>query len=354
MRLLFGGISLAIVGTFLAPSAFAMTDALTTVYESRGDLQLAFSDTTGQAIPGSAAGFLIDIEDWARQYGWQEYEELSAYAPITNPPSPIGVVPETITAQKYIIVDEATGSILAAKDAEDEWPIASITKLMTAQTAIESGVDLAAIGNVKNADNVGGARLWVNDGTTFSMNDLFSAMLIGSANNAATAIARLLGGNAFIQNMNDAAEEMNLGRTRFVDPSGIELGNVSTAREVAYFAMRAFDEDVIRKFTTTAIDYIDVLSTGETKRMKNTNWLLYYPEYEDVYVTGGKTGYLHESKWNLVVRMRPSAHETDKELVIVTLGSDSRAESFEDAKALADWVWEDFDWSSRELSIAAQ
>lgn len=323
----------------------AATDPLSGIYQKRSDLQSVFDPKTGLAI-SSKAGFLIDLTDWARQYGWQEYpSELSAYAPETLPPKATGgETPPLLTSRDYIVVDQTSGQILAAEGAEEVWPIASLTKLMTAQMALIRGIDVEATTEVKTVDDVGGAKLYVSDGTTFSLDDLLSAMLIGSANNAANAIARTVGAD-FVALMNEKAAALHLNHTRFVDASGIDPQNVSTAREVAILAEEAFAFDIIRKKTTTVRQTIVAVSAGSEHQMRTTNWMLYYPEYDDVYVTSGKTGYLEESGWNLVERLRPSATQSNKELLIVLFGAASRADSFRDAEALAQWVWETFDYA---------
>ena len=333
---------------------FAESDPLLEIFEKRGDLQRAFDATTHEAISGSSAGFLIDLEDWARQYGWQEYDELSAYAPSIEPPGSSSTPAPTTTASHYIVVDVASGAVLAQKDAGSVWPIASITKLMTAELLLTSGVNLDAIASVKSVDDVGGAKLWVDDGTTFSVRDLLTAMLIGSANNAAHAIGRLIGGEEFVAEMNARAEELGLARTVYVDPSGMDPHNVSTAREIAKLAETVFEKPDVQRLTTSASKYIYAISDGEWRRMKNTNWLVYYPEYDDVWVTGGKTGFLDESGWNLVVRMQPNATDENREVIVVTFGSTSRRESFNDAEALAQWAWGAFDWGRGALEVAAR
>lgn len=329
-------------------SVFAADDALWTVYATRGDLQAAF-DAQGAPRPNSAAGFLMNLEDWARQYGWAEYAELAAYAPAAPAPTQrtVATAPATV-AQKYIVIDDASGAIIAAQGAEQQWPIASITKLMTGMVAIDEGIDLGGTGNVTSADDVGGAKLWVYDDTTFTMRDLFGAMLVGSANNAANAIARLTGlaKDDFVEAMNEKAAGFGLSRTAFVDPTGIEPQNVSTAREVAYFAEQAFAQENIRRFAGAARVHIAALNDETYIRdIKNTNQLLYDPAYDDIYVTGGKTGYLEESGWNLVVRMHPMGEEeSERSLIIVVFGADSRRGTFDDAAALSRWAWGNFAW----------
>lgn len=339
------------MGILLPCFSYAITPELAEIYQDRGDLQAAFDAENYQAVPGSAAGFLIDLDDWARQYGWQAYPELASYAPPFPPArNATGAQPPEVTADNYIVIDNATGEILAAQNADVEWPIASITKLVTAKMAFDSGLDYYSVGTVEEVDDVGGAQLWAHYGTSFFVYDLFRATIVASANNAANAIARLSGSAKpdFVARMNAFAESLNLGRTSFVDPTGIEVENVSTAREVAYLAMEVFKNENIRRLAGTSGIHIEAIDDENYKRdISSTNWLLYDPAYDDVYVTAGKTGYLEESKWNLVVRMHPMGEAFDKSVLIVVMGADSRRDSTDDAASLARWAWNNFDWSRK-------
>ncbi len=346
MRRVFA-VAFVLVGAFSTSPAFAV-DPLTAVYESRGDLQKVFA-ADGTPI-GAASGFLMNLTDWARQYGWQDYPELSAYAPSVQPPSlrlSVSSSP-TITSPHYIVIDTASGAILSAEHAETVWPIASITKLMTTSVAIDEGLDVGGTGTVKAADDVGGAKLYVNDGTKFTVRDLLAATIVGSANNAANAIARLCGltKTDFVARMNDRATLLGLTHTTFADPTGIELENVSNAREVAYFAADAFAKENIKKLAGSSKTHIAALNDAAYVRdISSTNWMLYYPAYDDLYVTAGKTGFLNESGWNLVVQLHPmNDADTSRSLTIVALGAAGRRESFDDAAALARWTWKSFDW----------
>lgn len=71
--------------------------------------------------------------------------------------------------------------------------------------------------------------------------------------------------------------------------------------------------------------------------------MVWKPKYDDVWVTGGKTGYLEESGWNLVVTLRPTKND-ERELLIVIFGAKSRVTSFDDAEQLADWAWSVYQW----------
>lgn len=324
---------------------FAMEPDMRLIWEQRPDLRAAFNED-GSAIDGSAAGFLIDIEDWARQYGWQVEPELSKYRPEVIPPRHVGGQAPLVDSRAWIVVDKNSGAILGASNAEAEWPIASITKLMTSDIVTENAKSLEAWQSVYDTDDVGGAKIWVDHGAHFRLNDLLYATLVGSANNAANAVARSLGGTKieFIAYMNERAWELGLRKTTFADPSGMEVDNVSTAREVAYFAREIFERnEVVRRMTQT---YKKAISdtAGNNKTLTTTNWMLYKPQFDDVWVMAGKTGFLHESKWNVVEQLRPSRWEADKELVVVVLGSETRGDSFDNVNLLSDWAWENFRW----------
>lgn len=330
----------------LAPAAsFAMSPELQTIYDSRPDLQYSF-DERGVAKPYTRAGFLIDMEDWARQYGWRAHTELSDYRPNVLPPTHNGVEAPEIDAAAWIVVDKNSGTILGAKRAEQSWPIASITKLMTANIVLDYNVNLNQWKDIRHDDEVGGARLYVENGTRFRLVDLMYATLVGSANNAANALSRTLGvpKDIFVQAMNKRAGELGFHHTYFADPTGIEVANTSNAREVAFMAQTIFEtHDQIRKMTQTYRRYFKD-EEGESRSVKTTNWMLYYPEYEDVWIMGGKTGFLYESEWNVVELIRPSQYDDERELVVVVLGSHSRPESFENVMTLSNWAWDNFAW----------
>ncbi|KKW32650.1 MAG: hypothetical protein UY76_C0021G0021 [Candidatus Uhrbacteria bacterium GW2011_GWA2_52_8d] len=301
-----GLIGLVIVAVF--PATISATDPLEQIYAKRTDLQAAFSADTKRAIPGTAAGFLLDLEDWATQYGWMEHEELAMYGPEKGDGVPVRVdsseIEASIESVAYVVMDRSTGKILTVKNENKVWPIASLTKLVTADVVLDYEVSMTTVADVRATDDVGGAKLYVNDGDTFSIQDLFYATLVASANNAANALSRTAGlsSSEFLEEMNARADSLGLVNTVFVDPTGIELGNVSTAREMARLASE----------------------------------------------TGGKTGYLEESGWNLVVSLRPMNGDPDTELLIVLFGANSRDASFKDANALADWTWKVYGWQKSE------
>jgi D-alanyl-D-alanine carboxypeptidase len=302
-------------------------------------------------MPNAQTGSIKNLEEWARAYGWKEYPFiLASYAPNASKTRITRVDPSEIEskvrATAYVVMDKKTGTILSMKNEQLVWPIASLTKLMTTDIVLSKNPSLKQLFPVLTEDNVGGAKLAVKNGDTLSVDDLFYAMLVGSANNAANALSRTTGlsRDAFVEKMNARAVELGLTKTHFADPSGMELGNVSTPLELAQLVKVVFENPKAARYLGTSLKVVRVANTGETKKIKSTNWMLTYPEYDALYVTGGKTGYLEESKWNLASTIRPSATDKTRELLVVLFGADSRAQSFADTQTLVNWAWNVYEW----------
>jgi D-alanyl-D-alanine endopeptidase (penicillin-binding protein 7) len=336
---------------------------LKAIFDQRTDLQAAFRRSDWLAVSPSKTPGMAELEDWARQYGYMEYpEELIWYSPAYTAGSQApralrnvktAIAPaikegsafdfSSITAEAVMVIDVPSRDVLLSRGAHMPRPAASLTKLMTAIVTLERKVPMGRTVAITSRDEVGGARLRVPTGTKLTVRDLFYAMLIGSANNAANALMRAsqLGGSGFIAAMNAKAETMGLRSTKFTDPSGIEVSNVSTAEDIAALALEAFEVYDIRKATTTAQH--SIVAARSVHRFKNTDELLVDPD-NGLYVLGGKTGYLPEGGWNFVVKMMDSRQ---KPLLVVVLGSDTMAASFRDAEKVAKWSWDNYRWGKK-------
>jgi len=336
------------------------------IYDTRRDLQQAFRPDDWTAIPSAKTSGLADLEDWARKYGYKEYPDLLAgYAPAAVPaaetptPKPL-VVRKTalapllkdgaqfdfskLTADAVFVVDVASREVLLARNSRTVRTMASITKLMTAAVALDHKISFARMVTMAKEDDVGGAKLQAAAGTRLSTADLFYAMIVGSANNAANAIARSTGLSTadFVAAMNDEAAAIGLASTHFVDTSGMDPANVSTAEEIGALALEVFEKYYyIRRSASTA--KYEMILAGQKHTIKSTNELL-TDDTNGLIVTGGKTGYLEESQWNLAVKMMDYRGKT---LVVVVLGSDSKKDVFRDAATAARWVWNNYRWVRR-------
>jgi D-alanyl-D-alanine endopeptidase (penicillin-binding protein 7) len=338
----------------------AVNSDLSAVYQRRADLQRVFKED-GTVKSKTLAGRLAGLVDWAKKYGYKEHpEELAAYAPAAVAVAQAGATPASaavmanapvkssryafdyglITADKVLVLDADTKAVLVAKREHEQHPLASISKLMTATVALSRGAAMDDTLTLSKTDEVGGARLRVAVGSKLTVRQAFDAMLIGSANNAATAFSRSTGlaKADFAKAMNDKAAELGMSDTHFVDPSGIEVENVSTAADIAKLATTAFELPEVKRATTTA--HVEMTVSGEPHAFNNTNALLTNAS-NGLTVMGGKTGYLEESKWNFVVKMTDGAHPP---LLVVVLGSDTKNASFSDAERVARWVWRNYTW----------
>lgn len=271
--------------------------------------------------------FQLAVEDVAWVYGSVARLKVEVVPPKT------AAAPDPISAKAYVVMDAASGEVLASRQPDDVRSIASITKLMTVLVARDLGLDPDATYAIAKADEVGGGRLQVPVGTTLPLPAMLASTIVGSANNTANAIARSTGltSKEFIARMDAKARDLGLTSSSFADPTGIEVENLSTAREVAMLARTAFADPWIAPYAAMPT-YDVVLPDGKVRTIKNTNALL---KDAAAGVTAGKTGYIDEAGYTLVTRLERGG----RELIVVTLGSDTKALSFSDAKALAEKAW---------------
>ena len=250
------------------------------------------------------------------------------------------VVPERVTdetavnAEAWAVMDAASGEIVASQRPDEVRSIASITKLMTVMVAHDAGLDPEKSVKLAWADEVGGGRLRVPVGTPLTVPALLGSTIVGSANNTANALARATGLTRaeFIRRMDAKAAALDLARTRFADPTGIEVENLSTAREVALMARAAFADGWIAPYAGLPT-YDVALPDGAIRTIKNTNTLVHDGTLD---VLAGKTGFINEAGYTLVTRVKRPG---EKELIVVVLGADSKSHSFRDAKVLAEKAW---------------
>lgn len=139
----------------------------------------------------------------------------------------------SLTARGYLVADIDTGNIIMEKNKDERFPIASITKLMTAIVATETinQDEVAAVPEMA----MSGERQTISGlsaGEIISANDLLYPLLLQSSNPAAETLSNLTGRKKFIVNMNEKAAALELTATAFSDPSGLSSGNSSTPQDI--------------------------------------------------------------------------------------------------------------------------
>lgn len=261
---------------------------------------------------------------------------------------PSSFVPEPQEFEAAIVMVPRTHEVLYAYEANKRHPAASLTKLVNALVFVKGISSWNTIIPLKKEDEVGGGRLRVATGARMSIRDLFYSSITASANNAATAMMRLSGKKktTFLKEMNQAVHRTGAKSSTFVDASGMDPRNQTTANDMALIADAAFREPNIRRAATTMKYAFVIRNTGEKKTITNTNTLLTHDP--DVWVVGGKTGYLEESKYNLVVQLRPMLPDgssiPSKEVIVVVLGAPTKEGQFTAAKRLAQWAWQHYEF----------
>ncbi len=254
-------------------------------------------------------------------------------------PSPFGEV----QAKIVMVADAATGVELLSRGADTVWPLASLTKLLSAITVLEKKPNLGKIITMQRGDEVGGARLRnVRPGLRFRTKDLLAASIIGSTNNTAAALARAWGPGvqAFVSKMNQTAKRLGLSKTVVRDPTGLDPRNLSTARELAVLIRKAYAQPQIFSFLTSATYIIAPVGKGAHRTIQNTNKLV---SSDPGYRVAGKTGFINESGYNFAALVDD---DTSRALVIVLLGNTSQERNFVDTRIIAEWVWGNFEWST--------
>jgi hypothetical protein len=220
-----------------------------------------------------------------------------------------------LTARAAIVIDDATGDILFSKNVDDQQSIASLTKIVTALVFLDHNPGWQKIVEIKKADNVGGSELNVKIGDKFSAKDVFFMMLVGSKNNMAMALARSTGlsQEIFVGAMNKKAKELGAGNTTFVEPTGLDSGNVSTAEDLAKIMRQAFRSKKMLEATTMKTYSVAVKNRNKKYLVENTNKLL----ATDLYITGGKTGHTDEAGYCLGTKAKVNG----RDVLAVVLGA---------------------------------
>ncbi len=239
---------------------------------------------------------------------------------------------QNFTAHSVVVLNQVTGETLLSQRPTDSWEPASLTKLLTALTVLDTKPNFNKVCTIDRADQASGARLAAVDGGAYLMKDLFAAMLVGSANNAANALANQCTGlskQAFLNKMNEKAKSLGATNSHFVDPSGLSESNRSTAADMAVIANAAFSTQAIREVTQMrTVSFSSRNRPIKTHNLTSTSKSMF--EDPSFNLVAGKTGLLNN--YNYAASTRNSAGQY---LITVVLGSPSQKDSFDSTKIAA-------------------
>ncbi len=235
-----------------------------------------------------------------------------------------------VYARHAVVLDPSTDQILYEKDAAQSVPIASLSKLMTDMVFLEQSPDLDREVEVEREDLEGAGRTHLRASETLALRDLLHMSLMCSDNAATRVLVRESGlaPEDYLAAMNKKAVALGLARTRFVEFTGLDERNVSTAEDCARLLRAAAENPTIQAITTTRTYefYGRYHSRNRAHAVYNTNRLL-YGRYE---IRGGKTGFINEAGYCLATWI----HTQSRDMIAVVLGAPTPATRFADVVRL--------------------
>ncbi len=262
-----------------------------------------------------------------------------AEAWITEEVVPTAAAAQEIPAKSAVLMDAGSGQLLFEKNAHQPMPPASITKIMTlllVMEAIEDGQlrweDTAVCSD--HAASMGGSQIWLEPGEAMTVEELFKAAAVKSANDASMVLAEQVSGSesAFVKQMNARAKALGMKDTVFKNPTGLDAeGHVSTAYDIALMSRELLKHPAVTRYTTI---WMDSLRDGKTS-LVNTNKLVRF--YEGC--TGLKTGTTDGAGSCLSA----SATRQGLSLIAVSMGSDTSDQRFSACKTLLNYGFASFE-----------
>ncbi len=241
----------------------------------------------------------------------------------------------SVNARAALVMDGQTGEVLYSKNSNTAFPIASITKLMTAVVIADARLNMSEKITLTQADfSCSGCKSsssTLRAGDSMNRAEALLFALMKSENPAAAALARTFPGGraAFISAMNAKAKSLGMNSTHYLESTGLHPGNVASARDLGILVNTASQYSLIRQFSTTPsydfnLGYRVLKSNNTNALVRNGGWN----------INISKTGYINEAGRCVVM------HTTlnNRPAVVVLLGADTSAARTNDATRLMNWA----------------
>jgi len=240
--------------------------------------------------------------------------------------SPRAVPMQAVAA---VLMDVGSGEVLQSRNMHERQPIASLTKIMTAILAAESGKLDAVVVVPPCAVLVSPRNIWLSPGENITLRNLVYGLLLRSGNDAAVAIAYYLAGGvpAFAAKMNERAKELGAVNSNFVNPHGLPHDDhFSTAYDVGLITRALLGNAFLRQVVSTARYRVPWAGRTYDRIWHNTNRLLQLMPGAD----GVKTGWTRAAGRCLAA----SATRQGWQLLAIVLNSPDR---YGETRALLEW-----------------
>lgn len=245
-----------------------------------------------------------------------------------------------LTATSVILMEASTGNVIYEVNAHEILPPASVTKIMTLLLIFEAIADgkITLEEDVvvsEYAASMGGSQVYLEVGEKQTVDTMIKCITVSSANDACVAMAEHIAGNeeAFVQQMNDRAEELGMSNTNFINCNGLDAdGHLTTAYDISLMSQEIMkNHPEIEEYTMIWMEDITHVTQKGTSEfgLSNTNKLVRIYEY----TTGLKTGYTSLAKSCISA----TARKNDVDLITVVMGAPSSTDRNLDAIKLLDY-----------------
>ncbi len=247
------------------------------------------------------------------------------------------VQPFDINSKSALLMDAGTGTVLYEKNAHQQLPPASVTKIMTMLLVMEAIDSNKITLNDKvviseRASKMGGTQLYLEPGETKTVEELMKGVAIRSANDASLALGEYIAGTEelFIQQMNNRAKELGMENTTFVNTNGLPVeGHLTTAYDIALMSRELLKHKDVHKWLTTWMDSVVVGKKKSEQSLVNTNKLI--NTYQGA--NGIKTGYTSEA----LHCVSASASRGNTTFIAVIMAAPTSPIRFSEASKLLDY-----------------
>jgi len=240
--------------------------------------------------------------------------------------------PPDVHGASVVVIDANNGSVLYSRNPNEQRPVGSTQKLLTALVIVERG-DLNHLVTIQPIDEkTEPTMLGLKPGEQYTRQQLLTALLVKSPNDVARALARDAAGSfeAFAELMNDKADELGMTSSHFVTPNGLPSPNqYSTAADMARLGYAVYHNPTLRSIISMRY-YPFRKNDGSVEMLKNTNNTM----QRNSFCNGMKTGYTNKSQHCLLTSGCYQGHDA----ITVILGSNDRHQLFNDSTRLLCWA----------------
>ncbi|MCQ9423320.1 D-alanyl-D-alanine endopeptidase [Pseudomonas sp. LJDD11] len=256
---------------------------------------------------------------------------------LANEPAPFNRDPANLhlASGSTMVVDLQTNKVIYANNPDVVVPIASVTKLMTAMVVLDAKLSMDELipVDISQTKEMKGVFSRVKLGSQLNRRDMLLITLMSSENRAAASLAHSHPGGypAFIKAMNAKAKALGMSHTAFLEPTGLSVFNVSTARDLTKLLMEARKYPLLSELSATEEKTVRFSKPNYTLGFRNTDHLVHRENW-DIRLT--KTGFTNQAGHCLVLLTTMAKRPVS----VVILDAFGKQTHFADASRLRKWL----------------